>query len=80
MIKINKNVKSAYFPVISYIHFLVKSFFANITGDHNHVSRYMSNMFKLSGLNRCDKIRPSPNIPSLTVLLEKLSDRLRPYS
>ena len=53
---------------------------AHISGDHNHFSRCSSNICKLNGLNRPDKISfgaiPSPNIPSLTVLLEKLSDKL----
>ena len=79
-LKINKIVKSICFHVIPYIHSPVKGFSAHISGDHNHVSRYKSNIFKLNGLNRRDKISfgamPSPNIPSLTVMLEKLSDKL----
>ena len=39
-----------------------------------------TNIFKLNGLNRRDKISfgamPSPKIPSLTILLETLSDKL----
>ena len=57
------------------------AFSAHISGDHNHLSWNRSNIFKLNELNRRDKVSfgamPSPNIPSLTVLLEKLSDKLR---
>ena len=80
MLKTNKIIKSVCFHVILHIHSHVKGFFAPISGDHNHVSRYESNIFKLNGLIRRDKISfgamPCPNIPSLTVLLEKLSDKL----
>ena len=51
--------------------------FWHISGAHNHVPNE-SNIFNLNGLNRRDKISfgatLSPNIPSLTVLLEKLLD------
>ena len=57
-----------------------RAFSAHISGNHNHVSRYNSNIFKLNGLNRRDKITfgamPIPIIPSLTVFLEKVSDKL----
>ena len=64
------------------------AFSAHISGDHNPFPGtslqipvfYRYNIFKLNGLNSRDKISfgamPSPNIPSLTVMLEKLSDKL----
>ena len=54
--------------------------FPHISGYHDHISRYKSNIFKLNELYRRDKISvgamPSPKILSLTVSLEKLSDIL----
>ena len=44
------------------------AFSVHISSDHNHISRYKFNIFKLNGLSRRDKISfsamPSPNIPS----------------
>ena len=72
ILKINKIVKSVCFHVIPYIHSPWRVFSAHISGDHNHISRYKSNIFKLNGLKRRDKISfgamPSPNIPSVTVI------------
>ena len=80
MLKINVIVKIACFYVIPYTHSQWRAISAHISGDHNHVSRCKFNIFKLYGLNRQDKISfdamPRPNIPSLTVLLEKLSDKI----
>ena len=51
-----------------------------ISGHQNHISRPMSNIFKLKELNRQEKISfgdmPSPNIPSLTLLLGKFSEKI----
>ena len=81
ILKINKIVKSVCFHIIPNIHSPVKGFSAHISSDHNHVSRYKSNIFKLNKLNRRDKISfgamPSPNIASLTVLLEKLVEQAK---
>ena len=54
--------------------------FAHTSGNHNNISRYKSNAFKLTGFNRQDKISfgtmSSPNISSLTMLIEKSSYKL----
>ena len=48
---------------------------ADISGGHNHVSRYKFTVFNLNELNRRDKISfgamHNQNIEFLTVLLEK---------
>ena len=70
LLKLNKSV---WFHVVPYIHSPL-AFPAHISCDHNHSSRCKSTVFKLNELNRQDKIyfgaMPSPNIPSLTVLLK----------
>ena len=49
--------------------------FADISSNHNHVSRYKFTVFNLNELNRQDKISfgamHNQNIEFLTVLLEK---------
>ena len=74
MLKIDKIVKSVCVHLIPHIHSPMKVFFAYISGDHNYVSRYKSYIFKLSGLNRRDKIYfgaiCSQDILSLTAVLE----------
>ena len=71
VVKINKLVC---FHIIPYIHSPMKGFSAHISGYHNCISRCNSYIIKLNGLNSRDKISfsamHSPNIPSLTVLLE----------
>ena len=51
-----------------------------ISGHQNYVSRSISDIFKLKELSRQEKISfgdmPSPNIPSLTLLLEKFSEKI----
>lgn len=45
-------------------------------GDHDHITMYNSNTFKLTEVKNRDEIfygtMPGPNIPALTVLLEKI--------
>lgn len=51
-------------------------FFLYTNGHHDHISMYNSHTFKLTEVKNRDEIFygtiPDPNIPALTVLLEKI--------